>query len=142
MNRSIDQKEWEILYNALRTVCAKHGTEDPFGNGDYWIVDDNWGGVTQKLVVSSPRFLTPKLVTEITNCIASTGLLGAQVIVALDLNIRGDKLSPMGLIIDAHSAIEEWDIDLIRKRVGPDFFRESGQVLPFTPPSSDHIKGD
>ena len=131
MNKSIDQEEWEILYQAICTVCARHGKEDPYGNGDYWVVDDCWGGVTQKIVISSPRFLTPQLVTEISKCITETGLLGAQVIVALDLNLPGGKLPPMGMIIDSHGAIEQWDLDLIRKRVGQDFYREPGKIFPF-----------
>lgn len=133
MNKSVDQKEWEILYYALCAVCAKYGAEDPFGNADYWVVDDCWGGVAQKIVVSSPRFLTPQLVAEISNCIRDTGLLGVQVIVALDFNLPGEKLPPMGMIIDSHGATEQWDLDLIRKRVGQDFYRGAGQVLPFKP---------
>ncbi|MBQ5939014.1 MULTISPECIES: hypothetical protein [unclassified Massilia] len=133
MNKSIDQKEWEILYHALRAVCARHGKEDPFGNSDYWVVDDCWGGVTQKIVVTSPCFLTPELVDEISNCVRDTGLWGAQVVVSLDFNLPGEKLPPMGLIVDAQGVIEQWDLDSIRKRVGGDFYRRPGQILRFKP---------
>jgi hypothetical protein len=134
MNKSIDHEEWETLYQALGVVCARHGKEDPYGNGDYWVVDDCWGGVTQKVVVFSPRFLTPQLVAEISKCIGETGLLGAQVIVALDLNLPGGKLPPSGVVVDSHGAIEQWDLDLIRKRVGQYFYRESGHIVPFNRP--------
>lgn len=131
MSKSIDQAEWELLYHALCATCARSGQEDPFGLADYWVVDDCWGTVTQKLVVTSPSFLTPKLVSDISNCIRETGLLGAQVVVALEFNLPGEKLPPMGLIIGSQSAYEEWDLELIRKRVGSDFYREPGRILPF-----------
>jgi hypothetical protein len=130
MSELTDQEEWELLYKALCAVCAAHGEENPYGNGDFWVVDDCWGGVTQKIVVSSPRFLTPQLVAEISECIIATGLLGAQVVVALDFNLPGEKLPQMGMIVDSHGAIEQWDLELIRKRVGQDFYREPGKVVP------------
>ena len=123
MNESIGDEEWKVVYDAIREVCGRHGTEDPYGKGDYWVVDDNWGGVSQKLVVSSPKFLTPKLVAELADCIARTKLYGAQVLVALDFNLPGKKLPPMmGLMIDSQGATEHWDLESIRQQVGQDFY--------------------
>jgi len=130
MNKSNDQKEWAVLHQALCEVCAKHGTEDPFGDGDYWVVDDCWGDVTQKLVVTSPGFLTPGLVRDISKCIASTGLLHAQVVVSLEFDLPGEPLLPTGLFVTACGSLEEWDIEMIRKRVGENFYREPAKVLP------------
>ena len=125
MNEPIDHFEWKLLYDAVRAVCAKHGTEDPYGTGDYWVVDDDWGGVSQKLVVSSSNFLTPTLVAELADCIASLRLYGAQILVALELNVPSGKLPPMmGLMIDSQGATEEWDLVQIRELVGADFYTE------------------
>jgi len=125
MNEQIDHDEWKILYAAVRQVCAKYGKEDPYGAGDYWVVDDNWGGVSQKLVVTSPTFLTPKLVRELAECIVKTKLYGAQVLVALDFNLSGRDAAPMmGLIIDSQGATEEWDLKLIRELVGQHFYTD------------------
>jgi hypothetical protein len=57
MSKKQPRDEWTILYNAVRDVCKKFGHEDPYGHGDYWVVDDNWGGVSQKIVVATPNFL-------------------------------------------------------------------------------------
>ncbi|MES2280546.1 MAG: hypothetical protein V4542_03960 [Pseudomonadota bacterium] len=125
MNEAIDHAEWRTLYDAIRVVCAKHGTEDPYGKGDYWVVDDNWGGVSQKLVVSSPSFLTPKLVEELADCISDKKLYGAQILVALELKTADGRLAPMmGLLIDSQGATEEWDLASIRKQVGEDFYTD------------------
>lgn len=125
MNEAIDHNEWKLLYEAVRAVCAKHGTEDPYGKGDYWVVDDNWGGVSQKLVVSSPTFLTPTLVAQLADCIARTQLYGAQILVGLELNVPGGKLPlMMGLMIDSQGATEEWNLAQIRAQVGEDFYTD------------------
>ena len=125
MNEQIDHDEWKILYDAVREVCARYGKEDPFGKGDFWVIDDDWGGVTQKIAVYSPRFLSPKLVAELSNCIEKTGLYGAQIVVALDLEIPNEKLPPMmGLLIDSVGATEEWDLQAIRQKVGSDFYTD------------------
>jgi hypothetical protein len=123
MNEKIDHDEWQILYDAVRSVCARYGKEDPFGKGDYWVIDDNWGGVTQKIAVNSSKFLSPKLVAELADCIAKTKLYGAQIVVALDLETPNEKLPPMmGLLIDSAGATEEWDLPAIRKKLGDDFY--------------------
>ena len=125
MNEKIDHDEWKILYDAVREVCSRHGKEDPFGNGDYWVIDDDWGGVTQKIAVYSASFLSPKLVIELASCIEKTGLYGAQIVVALDLEIPDEKLQPMmGLSIDSAGATEEWDLQAIRQKVGSDFYTD------------------
>ncbi|MES2927924.1 MAG: hypothetical protein V4843_13955 [Pseudomonadota bacterium] len=125
MNEEIDRDEWKVLYDAVHAVCAKYGTEDPYGGGDYWLVDDNWGGVSQKLVVSSPTFLTPALVAELAACIEKTQLYGAQILVALELNAPAGKLPPMmGLLIDSQGATEEWDLAQIRAQVGETFYTD------------------
>jgi hypothetical protein len=128
MNEAIDHDEWKILYDAVRSVCTKYGTEDPYGKGDYWVVDDDWGGVSQKLVVSTPAFLKPKLVAELADCIAKTQLYGAQILVVLELNVSGEKLPPMmGLLIDSQGATQEWDLAQIRAKVGPNFYTDPDQ---------------
>jgi len=82
------------------------------------------GGVAQKIVVFSPSFLTPTLVNQISKCIKETGLLGAQVVVALDFELLNIELEPMGIIIDSHGMIAQWNLEEIRKRVGQDFYRD------------------
>lgn len=125
MSEKIDHDEWKVLYDAVRNVCEKHGNEDCYGNGDYWVVDDDWGGVSQKILVSSASFLTPKLVEELANCIAKTQLYGAQIFVVLELKTNSLKLPPtMGLVIDSGGAIEEWDLVSLRQQLGQDFFTD------------------
>ncbi len=50
------RENWEALYNALRDVLSSLGTEDAIGEGDFWIVDDDWGGNLQKVCVTNRTF--------------------------------------------------------------------------------------
>jgi hypothetical protein len=37
------ERDWGTLYDRIGKVLRSFGTEDPFGNGDYLLVDDNYG---------------------------------------------------------------------------------------------------
>jgi hypothetical protein len=43
MDEDKQAAEWDVLYDRLIAVLAPFGKDDPFGEGDYWIVDDNYG---------------------------------------------------------------------------------------------------
>ena len=124
MNEQIDHDEWQILNSAVNVICARHGKHDPFGHGDYFVSDNNWGGVTQTLLVNSVDFLTPKLVSELSNCIAVTQLFGAQIFVVLDIKNLEPKVS---LIIDSQGATEEWDLPEIRQYFDNSFYTNKNQ---------------
>ena len=96
MNKKVDQAheqtEWDILYNALHATCERFGKENFRGRADFFIVEDDWvGDASQKVIVTSPSFLTPQVVEAISQCIRDTGLLGAQVIVSLELSVPGGE---------------------------------------------------
>lgn len=119
MNEQIDHDEWQILNTAVNVVCARHGKHDSSGHADYFVSDNNWGGVTQTLLVNSADFLTPKLVSELSNCITKTKLFGAQIFVILDIKNLEPEVS---LIIDSQGATEEWDLPAIRQHLGNSFY--------------------
>lgn len=127
MNK-IDEDErgdpaWDALYAAVRKVCLRFGKEDACGGADFWVVDDNWGDVTQKVCVTSPKFLTPEFVKAISQCVKEADIVGAKVILALDLNLPDSRLPPSAIVVTADTVVEEWDIDLLRHRIGNGFYR-------------------
>jgi CO dehydrogenase/acetyl-CoA synthase delta subunit len=65
MSETAHDQEWISLYGALRDILSQFGTEDPYGDGDYWIVDDNWGDRSHKVEVSKIAFLTPMLIASV-----------------------------------------------------------------------------
>ncbi len=122
MNNPVDTEEWQRLYRAIRAVCSEYGREDPFGGGDFWVVDDCWGGVSQKLIVTNPSFLTRELVRKLSACISHLGLLGAEIVVALEGADEGAASGGAGLVVHSAGFEEYWDIAELRAKYGDSFF--------------------
>ena len=48
--------EWESLYNALVALLARWGRDQAVPDpGDYLVVDDDWGGWSQKICFVNPN---------------------------------------------------------------------------------------
>lgn len=118
MNEDIARKEWRLLYDAVRATCSKYGKEDSLGTKDFWISDDNWGGVTQTILVTSPYFVCPKLISDLADCITKNKLYGAQIMVILAFASPDMAL----LIVGSNGATEEWNLDALRERYGKKFY--------------------
>lgn len=116
------EAEWASLYTALRSVLVRHGRECPFGeNGDFWLVDDDWGGKLQKVYVFKMRFLAPSLVADIQSLLLNS-FREWGVLFALDVkNSDGEKSAPEGIIVFASSVERHWQENELRKLFGPDF---------------------
>lgn len=63
--------EWEQLYERLRAALRPHGTDDAFGDGSFWLVDDDWGGQHQKLGVTDRNAWTPEVVAAVQQALRS-----------------------------------------------------------------------
>lgn len=63
--KDAQDREWEFLYAALGEVLRRFGVDDPYGDGDYWINDDNWGDHSCKVEVARAGFLTPELIASV-----------------------------------------------------------------------------
>lgn len=123
MAAPIDKQEWTRLYEAVRATCRAHGKEDSVGGADFWVVDDCWGGVSQKLIVSNPSFLTRQLVRELSDCISKLELLGAEIVVVLEAAKIGATESNARLVVHSAGFEEYWDIDKLRAEFGESFFQ-------------------
>jgi hypothetical protein len=65
--RSQDSRgeDWKRLCPLLRGLLLQAGNESPYGEGDFWIVDDDWGGHLHKVCVYRIGFITRMLVDEV-----------------------------------------------------------------------------
>ena len=122
MDDLTDAEEWRRLYECVRAACLQYGTEDAFGHGDFWVVDDCWGGVGQKVVVTNPLFITRRLVAELSACIVRLGLLGAEIVVALETGDGKTEDEAAGLVVHSAGFVEYWDLQALRAKYGNTFF--------------------
>jgi hypothetical protein len=55
------EDSWDDVYGQLVEVLSGVGKNDSCGDGDYWIVDDDWRGKHQKICVANGQFWTPEV---------------------------------------------------------------------------------
>jgi hypothetical protein len=99
-------QEWESLYNALCVVMSVRGVADYLGDGDYWILDDNYGFFGHKIYIWKIHILIPDLICEIKTIL---GKYDKQWVVTINLDVPGTEktMPPMGLKITALSVTDE-----------------------------------
>src|SRR5215467_5919029 len=66
------EERWQCLYERLHEALSSLGKNDAFGRGDYWLVDDDWGGQHQKLCITNPRFWSASVRTKIGQVLADS----------------------------------------------------------------------
>jgi hypothetical protein len=61
MNKQDDAHDrlWNDLYGRIVALLRQHGHEDPCGDGDYWVVDDNYGWRRHIVNVFDLKMLDP-----------------------------------------------------------------------------------
>ena len=114
------EQEWRALYATLSAILSGFGTENSFGEDDYWLVDDNYGSPQHKICVARISFITRPLVAEIQRALRQYALPW-EVLFAFDP--RDPRLDPADLGITVRKAdIEEcWDPKRLAQAFGPEF---------------------
>jgi hypothetical protein len=115
----VQDEEWTTLYEELQQLLARHGQEDAFGEGDFWLVDDNYGSPQHKVCVSRVSFLTQIMASEVQQKIRAYSLPW-EVIFAFDRDERLDS-SDLGVVVRKVDIQEDWDSDRMRRLFGSDF---------------------
>ena len=103
---SPQHQEWLELYEKLSTLLERRGPSSAFGDGDYWLLDDDHGNGEHLLYIFKEEFLTTDLVYE-TKALLD-GYSSWKVVVAMDV-IGWDKkvVPPMELVISATAIRDE-----------------------------------
>lgn len=109
--------DWNNLYQKLCHLLLKYGKNDPYGNGDYWVVDDDWGEMQQKICIFKPEVLQHKLLADIQLLLSGT-CSKWTVIIAIEI----DGLASDGLLLTDLKVQQIWNLAELRKVFGPDFF--------------------
>ena len=96
-------KEWEALIRALDAVLIQFGKEDAYGEGDYWILDDDYEGPSLKVYISRLGFVTAELVSAIQQALQATPHW--KVLLQINEALDGGPSSSSGLTIQ-HDTVE------------------------------------
>jgi hypothetical protein len=63
---SRDQR-WTALYQELLELLERFGKDHPSGEGDFWLVDDDWGGQHHKICIANQKFWSDDVKYSIQN---------------------------------------------------------------------------
>lgn len=58
----IQDREWRVLHDRIAETLDRFGRRDAFGDGDYWLVDDNWGQCRHLIEIQNLNLLQPHIV--------------------------------------------------------------------------------
>jgi hypothetical protein len=97
------ERTWSVLFDGIRDVLRQFGVEDPFGKGDYLVVDDNYGFHGHKVEIHTLRMLNPQIVHKLRHLLEE--FPGWEIVIAV--GIPGKEYWPlMGLTIRTHEIID------------------------------------
>lgn len=119
-NEALRRQEWEALYAEIRATLAALGREDAFGEGDFWVVDDDWGGFRHKVCVTRLAFLTPSLAQAVQGVLRRMHLPW-EVILALDFPDAARPPDGEGVLVSKSSIEPRWDAGRLRRDHGAQF---------------------
>lgn len=106
MNNEERDQQWSSLHEVLRQTLAPFGIESAFGEGDYWLLDDDYGDTTQKVCVWRPSFLSSELIELIQQVLSQYSQW--RVMIQLELEVNGSVDSSNGFVVYPDRVISHW----------------------------------
>jgi hypothetical protein len=104
-------KEWNDLYKRIIQTLRQYGKDEATGDGDYWVVDDNYGW--QRLIVNvfNLKMLNPSIILALRALLSE--LPNWSIVLALDVPGTEGKWPPMGVTIRKHEIIDGLERDYL-----------------------------
>jgi hypothetical protein len=104
-NEARQALEWKTLRDRITVTLDQFGKKDAFGRGDYWLVDENWGGYRHKLEVQNLNLLKPQIIESLQALLA--GYPDWEIMFRVDVPGTEDVWPAMGLIIHDDEIIDD-----------------------------------
>ena len=110
-------REWQILHDRITGALDRFGKKNAFGDGDYWLVSDNWGWYQQKLEFQNLALFEPRIIKILQGLLADFPKWRIAVQVAV---LGKEQTWPgMGIFIYNDQIVDELQRDYL-----PDEFRK------------------
>jgi hypothetical protein len=104
--RDEDEQErtWSALYDQIEAILRQFGTEDHFGEGDYLLVNDNYGWRRHTIEIHKLPMLNPEIVKLLKPLLRQA--LDWEIVIAVDIPGTEMTWPRMGLTIRDHEIID------------------------------------
>jgi hypothetical protein len=105
------ERDWRTLHDAITETLDRFGRKDPVGKGDYWLVDDNWGRLSQQLEFQNLELFKPHIVRALQDLLAPY----PDWYIAIGVAVPGkeDIWPGMGLIVYSDEVVDELRRDFL-----------------------------
>jgi hypothetical protein len=110
------EREWQTLQDRIIDLLQRFGRKDAFGDGDYWLLDDNWGRHRQELEIQNLNLLQPHIIKSLQALLAD--LPNWYITAQVDVSGKEDIWPGMGVIIYPDEIVDE-----LRREFLPEEFR-------------------
>ena len=105
INQAANRDElWSNLYRRIVSVLTKYGKEDACGDGDFWVVDDDYGWRRHSVCIFNLDFFSPRIVGELQQLLAD--IQDWAIVLVLDVPQSGKEWPPMGVTIRSKEIID------------------------------------
>ncbi len=107
--RARQQAEWQVLYDRIAAVLERYGKIDYCDGADYWLVDENLGGWSQKIEAGKLTVLKPEIIKQLQDLLADY----PDWEIAVRVVLAGHEDIGMGLIIANDEIIDDLQRELL-----------------------------
>jgi hypothetical protein len=112
----LQDQTWARLYSQLVAYFERQGTEDAFGRGDFWVVDDNYSWPSNMIYFFNLDLMTVTNILHLQSLLADCP--GWSIYLVVDVVGKETEWPPMGVTVRRHEIID----GLLRKYL-PEKFR-------------------
>jgi hypothetical protein len=110
-----EESEWQSLHDRIIEILDRLGKKDAFREGDYWLLDENWGWERQQLEFQNLALLEPTVIHSLRALLSDYP--DWDITVRIDVPGTEEKWPGMGLLISHQEIID----DLHREYFPPQF---------------------
>src|SRR5262245_3192542 len=110
------EAEWRILHDRITETLDRFGKKNPFGKGDYWLLDDDWGTWRQELEIQNLELFKPHVVKLLQGLVVNYP--DWEITMRVDVPDKENVWPGMGLILHDDRIIDDLKRDYL-----PDEFR-------------------
>lgn len=108
------------IYDCLLSLLNLAGRNNAIGEGDFWLLDDDYGFPEQRIYIFRMEILTDSLVRELQELLKN-GFQDWTIRIVLDLLPPDEDVPRAGLLIHSGRVEEQWDREALKKRFGDQF---------------------
>jgi len=102
-----DEKQsemWHRLYQQVVDLLAHYGVDNPLGDGDYWVVEDNYGWRRVTIGIHNLKMLRPEIIDSLRELLSKSPQW--EIVTYVDIPGKEKVWPKMGLTIRKHEIID------------------------------------